>query len=54
MTSGLRWNEAYGDVSDVVQMLFLEPEYVFKQRKSNFHNFSYNDQQVIIRGSLLF
>ncbi|EEF26891.1 conserved hypothetical protein [Ricinus communis] len=26
MTSGLRWNEAYGDVSDVTRMLYLEPD----------------------------
>ncbi len=26
MTSGLRWNESYGDVSDVTRMLYLEPD----------------------------
>lgn len=26
MTSGLRYNEAYGDVSDVTRMLYLEPD----------------------------
>ena len=26
MTSGLRFNEAYGGVSDVVRMLYLEPD----------------------------
>ncbi|WP_229257577.1 serine hydrolase domain-containing protein [Duganella callida] len=26
MSSGLRWNEEYGDVSDVTRMLYLEPD----------------------------
>ncbi|MRW90523.1 serine hydrolase [Duganella sp. FT80W] len=26
MSSGLRWNEGYGDVSDVTRMLYLEPD----------------------------
>jgi len=49
------WGISVGFKYEIVkETLFFEPEYVVKQRHSNFHNFSYKDQQVILRGSLLF
>ena len=48
------WGAGTGLKYEVKDWLFLNTGYAFKQRDSNFHNYSYNDHQVSFRVSVIF
>ena len=48
------WGAGTGLKYEVKDWLFLDMGYAFKQRDSNFHNYSYNDHQVSFRVSVIF
>ena len=48
------WGAAAGFKYEIKDWLFLNAGYEFKQRDSNFNNFSYNDHKVLFRVSVTF
>ncbi|MCX5666812.1 MAG: outer membrane beta-barrel protein [Candidatus Omnitrophica bacterium] len=48
------WGAGTGLKYEVKDWLFLNTGYAFKQRDSNFHNYSYNDHQISFRVSVAF
>lgn len=48
------WGTGVGFKYEVKDWMFINTGYQFKQKDSVFHNFSYNDQQVTVRGSVAF
>jgi hypothetical protein len=48
------WGTNAGLKYEVKDWLFMSTGYLFKQRNSIFHNYSYNDHQITVRGSVVF